>query len=98
MKSDAIRKASALPTGTTLQGYTLLEAVGQTATSIVYLARHELLDVVAYVHEFFAPEHMKRDSATGAWTILPGHETEAMQALQTFVNDMRLVSGMHQSV
>ena len=95
MKLDSIRKASALPTGTTLQGYRLLEAVGQTATSIVYLACHELLDVLVYVHEFFAPEYMKRDSATGAWAVLPGHEAEAMQALQTFVNDMRFVSGLH---
>lgn len=94
MNIDSIRKAASLPIGTSLFGYKLKEAVGQTAQSIVYAAYHELLDIVVDVHEFFVPEHMKRDAATGAWMILPGHEALAMQELQLFVDNMRIVSGM----
>ena len=91
---NKIANNTSLPSGTTLQGYQLLRAVGQTASSIIYDATHTILGVDVQVHEFYAAEHMRRDAATGAWTILPGHEEAAMQELTQFVNDMRLISGL----
>lgn len=91
---NKIANNTSLPSGTSLLGYQLRRAVGQTASSIIYDATHTILGVDVQVHEFYAAEHMRRDAATGAWTILPGHEAAAMQELTQFVDDMRLISAL----
>lgn len=91
---NKIANNASLPSGTSLLGYQLRRAVGQTASGIIYDATHTILGVDVQVHEFYAAEHMRRDAATGAWTILPDHEAAAMQELTQFVDDMRLISAL----
>ena len=84
----------ALPQGTSLLGYQLRRPVGKTPKSLVYDAIHSILGVDVRIHEFYVEEHLQRDMTSGAWHIISGHETSAMQDLNQFVSDMRLVSGM----
>lgn len=91
---NKIANNASLPSGTSLLGYQLWRAVGQTASSIIYDATHTILGVDVQVHEFYAAEHMRRDAATGTWTILPGHEAATMQELTQFVDNMRLISAL----